>query len=549
MNATRSNRIIGTSIAGVGMALTMFAGTALGACPQDGEKTAGKVQPAARTSQTCCTIACGDAATCTPPAGSQIARKQVTRQRRVIIRGGPDGIRLGDASFGDLEFDGDNIVLVGPEGKKRQVIRRIKRGGDGATFRTEIRIVGPRGVVKQFSFIGDDLDGQSRRFGPLSLRALGDGFSGFGDRSFVFDVQPEDGDEFWFVPDDDDSAFSRTDSRLFFTQQTDDDTITIEIRNGKVTAKINGKKVPQSRIRREGGKVSIFNEDGEVVATVPVAMGGGGFVVGEPDLSFLGNLLRQPEAPPVMLGIRMSLVDDDTADALDLDEGEGILIVGVIDDLPAEEAGLQEHDVILRIRGVGVATQEKLHNVLLKKEPGDEITFKIARGDGVMEIEVELEAYDAGDLGIQMRDFAQPEAFRFRVPGPGGNYDEETEQELIKRYYNRLKGFDFDEEAMKEVSEAIEEAMEGMREGLPKFNYRMWRSPADNEWTILHGEDPEHVFVLAPYRGAGDSDIKKELGELKKQLADVQRQRNELADELAEIKALLKKLAGRSDRD
>ena len=450
MNATKSNRIIGM---GVGMALTMFAGAAFGACPPDGDKTAGKEQRAAKASQTCCMIACGDADTCTPPSGSKNSGKQVKSEHRVIIRGGPEGIRLGDVSFGDLHFAGDNVVIVGPEGKKRHVIRHIERGHDSANVRTQIRIVSPRGEVREFGL------------------------------------------------DDNHRAFSKAGSRIFFTQQTDDDTITIQIRNGTVPATINGKKVPKSRVRREGGKVSILNEDGEVVATVPVATGGGGILVVKPGLRLLGKVLEQTKAPPVMIGIRMSVVDEHIADEFDLDEGEGILIVGVIEGLPAEHAGLQEHDVILRIKGVGVATQEKLHNVLLKKEPGDGITFKIARGDGVREIKVELEAYDADDLGIQVRAFAEPGDFRFGVPGPGEDYDEETELELIKRYYNRLKEFHFDEEVMEGVHKAFEDAMEEMREGLPKFNYRAWPTLDEGRWTILHGGDPERVFVLAPRRG------------------------------------------------
>lgn len=495
MNATKNNRIIGM---GVGMALTMFAGAAFGACPPDGDKTAAKEHRAAKASQTCCMIACGDAAACTPPSGSKNTGKQVKIERHVIIRGGPEGVHLGDASFGDLDFAGDNAVIVGTEGTKRHVIRHIERGHDGANVRTEVRIIGPRGQVREFNFDGDD------------------------------------------------NALSKAGSRIFFTQQIDDDTITIEIRNGTVTATINGKKVPKSRIRREGGKVSILNEDGEVVATVPVAMDGGGIVVGDPDLRIFGNFFEQTQAPPVMLGIRMSVVDEHIAHEFDLDEGEGILIVGVIDDLPAEHAGLQEHDVILRIRGAGVATQEKLRVVLLKKEPGENIVFKIARGDSVMEIKVELEAYNADELGILLES---THGFVWANVRPGEDYDEKTEQELIKRYYNRLKEFHFDEEVMEGVHEAFVEAMEDVREGFPKFNYRVWPTLDESQWTFLHGEDPDRVFVLAPRRGPRDSDITKDLAELKEQLADVQRQRDELADELAEIRALLKKLAGRSGGD
>ena len=495
MNATKNNRIIGM---GVGMALAMFAGTAFGACPLDGDKTAAKEHRAAKASQTCCMIACGDADTCTPPSGSKTTEKQVKQKRHVSIRGGPEGVHLGDASFGDLDFAGDNAVLFGPEGKQRHVIRHVERGHDGANVRTEVRIIGPRGQVREFGFDGDD------------------------------------------------KALSKAGSRIFFTQQIDDDTITIEIRNGTVTATINGKKVPKSRIRREGGKVSILNQDGEVVATVPVAMDGGGIVVGDLDASLLRILLPQPEAPPVMLGIRMSSVDEHTAHEFDLDEGEGIMIVGVIEGLPAEHAGLQEHDVILRIRGAGVATQEKLHNVLLKKEPGDNIVFKIARGDGVREIKVELEAYDADDLGIQVRGIGEPGAFRFHVRVPRGAF---LDDKAVEHFMGRIKEFHFDEEVMEGVHKAVEEVMKEVREGLPKFNYRAWPTLDEGQLTFLHGEDPERVFVLAPRRGPRDSDITKDLAELKEQLVDVQRQRDELADELAEIRALLKKLVGRSGGD
>ena len=45
MNATKNNRIIGTS---VGMALAMFAGAAFGACPPDGDKTVAMAAPVSR---------------------------------------------------------------------------------------------------------------------------------------------------------------------------------------------------------------------------------------------------------------------------------------------------------------------------------------------------------------------------------------------------------------------------------------------------------------------------------------------------------------------
>ncbi|MCH9058195.1 MAG: hypothetical protein IIB55_06175 [Planctomycetes bacterium] len=134
------------------------------------------------------------------------------------------------------------------------------------------------------------------------------------------------------------------------------------------------------------------------------------------------------------------------------------------------------------------------------------------------------------------------------MPGPRGAF---WDDKAVEHFMGRFKefDFDFDEEVMEGVHEAFVEAMEDVREGLPKFNYRAWRTPDEGQWTFLHGEDPDRVFVLAPRRGPRDSDITKDLAQLKEQLADVQRQRDELADELAEIRALLRKLAGRSGGD
>ena len=55
------------------------------------------------------------------------------------------------------------------------------------------------------------------------------------------------------------------------------------------------------------------------------------------------------------LGITTQTVDDDLAGAFDLPVEYGVIINQVIDDSPAEEAGLEEDDIIISFNGDKIA--------------------------------------------------------------------------------------------------------------------------------------------------------------------------------------------------
>jgi len=57
---------------------------------------------------------------------------------------------------------------------------------------------------------------------------------------------------------------------------------------------------------------------------------------------------------------------------------------------PAEKAGLQPGDVIVRFAGKDVATYEDMRKLLLKQKPGDEITLQLKRGDETKELRITL---------------------------------------------------------------------------------------------------------------------------------------------------------------
>lgn len=212
-------------------------------------------------------------------------------------------------------------------------------------------------------------------------------------------------------------------SSIMMSRTDGDDTVEIRIENGKITsAKVNGKDVPDDRIKKHDGRVDILDEDGNVVQSFSVGEGGHGtWMLGEPGdgqfkvfgpegfrfdpdqyvfTPFSGAAVAA-EPPKVMLGVNMTEASED--DLADLDGVEAaIRIDRVIEDLPAAKAGLKEGDLVTAINGEKPATPEKLREILREQEPGDKVKLSVAREDGEEKtLTVTLAEYDAEKLGIQ----------------------------------------------------------------------------------------------------------------------------------------------------
>lgn len=140
------------------------------------------------------------------------------------------------------------------------------------------------------------------------------------------------------------------------------------------------------------------------------------------------------------LGVAFRVITPELRDELDLDEEHGALVVEVVSNSPADDAGLQEGDIIHAVDGAEVNENHHLAELIGSFEPGQQIELTVIRNGRSITVEVELGTRPGGSsldgeflgrfLGQVMPGFQfqwqlpegleLPEGFRFSGALPEG---------------------------------------------------------------------------------------------------------------------------------
>ncbi len=98
------------------------------------------------------------------------------------------------------------------------------------------------------------------------------------------------------------------------------------------------------------------------------------------------------------LGVRYIPLDEEIADELELSVNEGAYIPegtvnrpSILEGSPADQAGLQEEDVIIEINGQKLNEDNSLVSVLGRQQVDDTVDIKVVRGDEELTLQVTLE--------------------------------------------------------------------------------------------------------------------------------------------------------------
>ena len=129
------------------------------------------------------------------------------------------------------------------------------------------------------------------------------------------------------------------------------------------------------------------------------------------------------------LGITIQNVTSELAEALGMNEPLGVLVSSVLEDSPAEQAGIQRGDVITEVDGKSVDSAEQLRNLISSTPPGTRVKISILRNGTRRTLFVKL-----GELPEEMGTYAKL--------GKNQQKDIGLSLKALSRYEARQMGYD-----------------------------------------------------------------------------------------------------------
>ena len=104
----------------------------------------------------------------------------------------------------------------------------------------------------------------------------------------------------------------------------------------------------------------------------------------------MDDLINGGEVLRGYLGVRIQDLDDNKAKALGLDNKQGAFVTEVVNDGPADTAGLKEKDVIISLNSKPIDSANQLRNDVSSMRPGETAVFSIIRNELMQSISVIL---------------------------------------------------------------------------------------------------------------------------------------------------------------
>lgn len=180
------------------------------------------------------------------------------------------------------------------------------------------------------------------------------------------------------------------------------------------------------------------------------------------------------------LGVRVEdISSSDLGDYFGVKKGEGVLVVEVLEDSPAEEAGLKAGDVITEFDGKEISSADQLVKYVRKTEPDDEVDITYMRKRQTKTVEVEIgEAKTSLSLFIGGMGFpGECHTKKILIPGIGGikkkieayHKDSDEDHDWIRIYGKDLDDLEGDIEVYRMDRSELEDALEDLKEDMEEL--------------------------------------------------------------------------------
>ena len=131
---------------------------------------------------------------------------------------------------------------------------------------------------------------------------------------------------------------------------------------------------------------ALVNTRGELVGITSAILSPSGAYSGNSfaiPISIVGKVVEDlreyGEVQRAIIGVNIRDIVSDDLDELNMDAAVGVLITGITENGAAEEAGINEGDIIVGVDGRKVNTTAELQEAIGKKRPGDKATVSVLR--------------------------------------------------------------------------------------------------------------------------------------------------------------------------
>jgi serine protease Do len=164
------------------------------------------------------------------------------------------------------------------------------------------------------------------------------------------------------------------------------------------------------------------------------------------------QLIETGEVQRGFVGIGMQPIAQDLVDFFKLENNKGVVIISVVEDSPADKAGLEKDDVVVQIDDKKIEDPQDLRNVIGFTTPGTEVEFKIIRDGKQKKVPLTVGSKQASELA-DTSDMGKKLGLTVRT----------IDEELAEQYGNANEG---EGVVVTEVKPNSPAAREGMREGM-----------------------------------------------------------------------------------
>jgi len=164
-------------------------------------------------------------------------------------------------------------------------------------------------------------------------------------------------------------------------------------------------------------------------------------------------LKKFDHSPSVYLGVHLQDMDADLAGYFDVKQGKGALVLKVLEESPAEKAGIKSGDVIVKIAGEDVQDAKTVQKMVADYEEGDHVEIDVLRHGKIEKVTAELAENNRLHKVIINKSMDVDEDFDIEMNIPS---EEEFEMQMEK-----MKDIDID---MEEIKEQLKESLENLEE-------------------------------------------------------------------------------------